>query len=206
MVLVVLAILAAAVVFSCGSDKPTAPKITGPNRATPDSLLAVFAKSLKEHNIALYAECLEDSYAFTFHQSDWTAAGVNADKPFWGKSEDVPRTANMFSAPDVKDIVFDWQDPVVDWAACTDSIFVVDHWQTQACSCATYQPDIKITVQHGEEEALTYWVHLSRFVLSVCPDRLDNHLWTVLRMRESLPFIALKGEQSSFGSIKALFR
>jgi hypothetical protein len=206
-VLRVLAVLAVAlVVFSCSSDKPTAPKITGPNRATPDSLLAVFAKSLEGRKIAMYTECLEDSYTFTFDVRDWNVAGVSANSPFWAKTEDVPRMAHMLGDTLIQDIEFDWLPPVAVWAACTDSIFDGGHWQAVACSCAVFQPDIKVVFPSGYGGTFTYWVHMSRLTFTVCPDRSDSHLWTILRIKEYYIDHTLMTEPTTFGNIKSMYR
>jgi hypothetical protein len=175
-----------------------------------DGLLQVFARSFNERNIDLYAECLDDSYTFTFAANDWDAAGVTPAKPYWGKTEDVPATAHMFSTPTIKSIVMEWLPPISDWAVCIDSIFVAGpgfgHWEVLACSRATYRPDIKVTAQVDGQEDRTYWVHNSRFVVTVCPDRSNKDLWTILRIIEVVPTSVLGMEPSTFGSIKAAFK
>jgi hypothetical protein len=206
----VLTVLAVAlVVLSCSSDRhcfcepviPVPPDPTSPNR-----LLDMFACSLAARNIGVYAECLDDSYTFTFPQADWDKAGVTADRPCWGKSEDVAATANMFGCAGIKKIELDWLPPVADWELAADSIFVVDHWQSVPCFIAIFQPDIRVTEQWGDEAPVGNWVHSSRLLVTVCHDRADRHLWTILRITE-IPISVLEGELStSFGGIKARFK
>ncbi len=185
------------------ADFTISPQVTG-------GLLQVFARSFIERNIDLYVECLDDSYTFTFAPNDWDTAGVTPDKPYWGKTEDVPATAHMLSSPTIKSIVMDWLPPIVNWAVCIDSIFVVGpgvgQWEVLACSCATYRPDIKVTAQVDGEEVRTYWVRNSRFMVTVCPDRFNEDLWTILRIIEVVPTSVLGMEPSTFGSIKATFK
>jgi hypothetical protein len=168
-------------------DGGTDPIIPGTSRDTPDHLLSFFAGAYKNRSIDGYAESLDDSYTYTFAAKDYDAAGVSADKPYWGKSEDVPRTANMFDAPTTKDILVDWLPAVANWEVTQDSIFVnSDHWETVPGYTAIFQPDIKVTVAGGagNGEDLTYWVHLSRIVITAIHDRLDPKLWTILRFTE----------------------
>ena len=204
----ILAILALALaVLSCSSDRRCCPEQDIPigDPSSPDHLVNLFAYSLEARNIDVYSKCLDGSYTFTFPQADWELAGVTVDRPFWGKAEDVAATANMFSCAGVKTIEFDWLPPVADWAVATDSIFVVDHWQSVPCFIAIFQPDIRITEQWGDSQPIGNWMHYSRFVVTVCQDRADRRFWTILRIVE-VPITGFVGELSGFGGIKARFK
>jgi hypothetical protein len=207
-ILPVLGILALSLaVLSCSSDRQCCPDRGIPigDPPTPDLLLRMFAYSLEARNIDVYARCLDDSYTFTFPPADWESAGVTPDRPFWGKVEDVAATANMFGCGGIKKIEFDWLPPVADWAVATDSIFVVDHWQSVPCFIAIFEPDIRVTEQWGDQAPVGNRVHSSRLVVTVCQDRADRRYWTILRIVE-VPIALFAGESSTFAGIKARFK
>ncbi len=172
-----------------GGDGPG----TNFNRESPDNLLAFFADAYQNKNIDKYMEALDDSYTFTFRPEDWDSAGVTAEKPYWGKTEDVPRTVNMFNSPKTLGISMDWLTPVSDWEGpCPDSIWIPPvppdqdgYWQQVEGLCCTRKPDIKVTIEGKDGgEPITKWVHTSWIWLTAIQDRNNPKLWTILRIIE----------------------
>jgi hypothetical protein len=156
------------------------------DRKSPDNLLEFFATAYEDKSIDRYTESVDDSYSFTFMEDDWPAAGVSADRPYWGKTEDVERTQNMFTNADTKAISFDFGLPIMPWYYCPDSIYVEDHWEVVDGFCCIRKPDIKVDVDDSQKGFTTYWVKGSWLEITVIEDRLNAGLWTVLRIRESL--------------------
>jgi hypothetical protein len=166
-----------------GTDPPVDPSIS---RDSPTHLLNFFADAYHNRNIEGYTQALDESYTYTFAPADYGAAGVSAEKPYWGKSEDVPQTANMFDRPTTKEIKIDWLAAIADWEVTQDSIFVDGHWETVAGYLAIFQPDIQVTIAGGSQDGsdLTLWVHKSRIIITAVHDRSDLKLWTILRFTE----------------------
>jgi len=186
------------VLLSCGKDCCPAPKITYPNRETPQGLLDYYAKSFEDKNLERYNECLWDSYVFMFTPWDWDAAGVTPEKPYWGKTEDVASTEHIFASSAVMSIRFELHQYVTDFTG-PDTLLT-----------AIVRPAIDVTIEVPGEEPMTKQVRKSRLHFVLRPDPENEHLWVIRQIQEETMELearqAAANEPTTFGSIKALFK
>jgi len=155
------------------------------DRKTPDHLLEFFAMAYEDKDVQRYGEALDLNYRFQFMEKDWDEAGVPSWAPYWGKTEDVPRTQNMFEDASITAISFEFGEPrFVNWLESSDTIFVDGNPVEVDALLGRYQPDIQVTVA-GDPEPITYWVNASLVDVKVIRDRFDPKLWTILRLVES---------------------
>ena len=154
------------------------------DRTTPNNLLEFFATAYEDRSIERYDEALDFDYKFEFMEADYDSAGVPPNAPYWGKTEDVPRTQNMFESPNTTGISFDFGLPLfVNWVSVKDTIFVEGLPVEVDALLGRYEPDIEVVVE-GEEGSTTYWVNNSWVNIKVIQDRQDPSLWTILRIVE----------------------
>jgi len=197
--LLTIAMAGALLLSSCGEDGGCpAPKVTYPNRETPQGLLDTFAKSLEDRNLAGYELCLWESYRFLFDPVDWDSAGVTPEEPYWGLTEDIASTGHMFAASAVKSIRVDLQ-------------MLMDFTGPDTLLTAVMMPIIDVTIQmHAGEEWLTKQVRKSRLHFVLRPDPQNEHLWVIRRIQEEIVDLQLgqaaATEGCTFGSIKAIFK
>jgi hypothetical protein len=174
------------------------PKVTYPNRESPQGLIDTFATSLEDKSLGKYDDCLWGSYRFVFMEEDWDAAGVTPDEPYWGKTEDMSRTGKMFASSHVLGISFEMTN-VSDFVG-PDTLLAV------LC-----RPTIDVTITGpGGEEPVTKQVRKSYLYFVLRPDPYDEDLWVIREIQEQLILAearhALATESSTFGEIKAIFK
>jgi hypothetical protein len=205
----VLPVLVVLLLFSC-SDPESPPIVEEVDRSDPDNLLLVFAKSYKEKDLADYDECLDQDFLFQFTEDIADSLGLPRFEPWWGKTEDLSSTGNMFGSPNVTDIGFNYEW-IGEWIACQE----VREDTTFSGLCRRMEPLIRVvTVVGGDDPYLMYRVDDSFVDVTVVPDRFTNGMWTVLRMNEVKKRQLLGSavsqfsatEPSSWGSIKSLWR
>jgi hypothetical protein len=154
------------------------------DRKTPDHLLEFFATAYEDRSIERYSEALDHDYRFEFMESDWDSAQVPPNAPYWGWTEDVPRTQNMFENANTTDISFYFGLPLfASWVPTTDTIFVEGLPVEVDALLRRYQPEIQVVVEN-DKGTTTYWVNASWVNVKVVQDRLDPSLWTILRIVE----------------------
>ena len=197
-----MAVLSLALFTSCSDDKAT--NITEPeySRATPVDLFAALAYALEEEEIDIYSECLHDEYLFTFLPSDADSAGLAPDEPWWGKTEDVSSTLNMF------------EDAEATRIRC-DLTVVSGPFPIEGGLAYRLDTDIRVTVEWaGATEPLTLWVNNSWLDVEITQDPYRGDKWVFKSIEEvlkegvlavSAPGPVLMTEVTTFGSIKATF-
>lgn len=154
------------------------------NRKNPNNLLEFFATAYEDRSIERYSEALDNDYKFEFMEADWDSAEVPPDAPYWGKTEDVPRTQSMFENANTTGISFDFGLPLfVNWVNIKDTIYVEGLPVEVDALLGRYQPDIQVVVEN-EKGSTTYWVNNSWVNIKVIQDRQDTSLWTILRIVE----------------------
>jgi len=154
------------------------------DRRSPDHLLEFFATAYEDKSIERYEESLDLSYTFTFMEADWGRAEVPPDRPYWGLTEDLPRTTAMFIDEKTGAISFDFRPAVADWFACTEIVWTGSDWDTLDAVCCSHDPVIDVTVNYSGEEPTTYQVRSSRVEITAIEDRFNPELWTILKIKE----------------------
>ncbi|MGD9401981.1 MAG: hypothetical protein PVF95_06910 [bacterium] len=203
-ILAALAVMSLAILVSCGDDNG-ANVNGGPeySRATPEDLIRALAAALEEEEIDVYAECLHDEYLFEFLPGDAGSAGLPPDGPWWGKTEDVASTSNMFAAAFVTRIECELPVDTGPWATDEGLGFRLD-------------AIIKVTSEGGGyTEPRVYMVQDSYLYAEVVTDPYDGGKWVFKALLEAKKEGLTAGpgpdpgrltEPTTFGSIKALFR
>ena len=194
---ITVALFGGLLLLSCGKDCCPTPKITYPNRETPQGLLDYYAKSFEDQNLARCESCLWDSYVFRFAPEDWDAAGVTPEKPYWGKTEDMANTEHMFASSAVTSIRFELHQYVTDFTG-PDTLLT-----------AIVRPAIDVTIEVPGEEPITKQVRKSRLRFVLRPDPENEHLWVIRQIQEQVTTLEARQvaatESTTFGSIKAIF-
>jgi hypothetical protein len=157
------------------------------DRKSPDRLLEFFATVYEDKNQVGYEESLDDDYTFTFMPADYDSAGVSAEEPYWGRTEDIERTHAMFAAADVKKIVMDLGTKVTPtWIDVTEVINVGGTPTLVDGFYCRIRPLIDVTIEGaGGEEPVIKQVRNSHIDVTVIPDRHNAGLWTILKIIES---------------------
>jgi hypothetical protein len=196
--LVVLGLSLGWLIASCGDDSGSNPKIESP-RETPQGLLAYYAQCLENQNLTGYEACLWESYRFGFVEQDYDSAGVSAEDPYWGKTEDVTSTANMFASAQVTHISADLSNVVMNFAG-PDTLLT-----------GIFHPLIDVTIEGpGGEEPVVKQVRSTKLHFVLRPDPGDPDLWVIREIQEECWWQGsprpLTTEPTSLGSIKAMFK
>jgi len=201
LLLVVLMIHAAIAVLSAGCFRNTAsPQETVeddgyPVRSHPDSVMLKFNMAYVAMDLEAYLDCVADTFQFHLLQSDW--APPESDLPaWWGKGcEDTIHT-RMFGTEDtvgVDRIQLTMTNITAAFDPGEPGDPHDDRW--------TYmeQVDLRVTIVD--------WIFLANdnqeFVFAIEPGRAET-LWQIVDWTEVDPWD--REEDSSWGSIKALFR
>jgi hypothetical protein len=151
------------------------------DRKKPNNLLEFFATAYEEKDLDRYTESLDDAYTFEFDPQDYGDAGVSQEKPYWGLTEDLPRTGAMFTSPGTKGISMDLSQKLMNWIADT---FYIDNTPVEGFTCVI-NPLIDVTIEKTPgEEPVTKQVRKSRLTVAVIPDRKIAGLWTILKITE----------------------
>lgn len=178
-----IAALASTAIFGCSPSSDTGPPpVEEVKRDTPDNLMLFFARAYKEKDLDDYKEALDDDFLFQFTPDIADSLGLPADKPWWGKTEDVKSTQQMFENPNVTDIAFSYET-VGEWIPHTE----VREDTTFSGLFRRYDPLIEVItlVDNDEDPELKLRVDESWLDIVVVPDRLTAGLWTILRIEES---------------------
>jgi len=206
------AILTTFFLFSCSGDKGTDIKVDeGPDRSTPESLLLSFAKSYKEKDLEGYGECLDEDYVFVFTPDVADSLHLPPDEPWWGKTEDIESTRNMFEDTVVVNVAFSYE-ALGEWEAYEE----VREDTTYLGLFRRFDPIIVVTVSaHSEYDPILYFrVDQSWLDVMVVPDQHTEGLWCILSIEEvekqllqALIASAVSAtEGTSWGNIKSMWR
>jgi hypothetical protein len=154
----------------------------GFDRKTRDNLMEFFANAYQEENIDDYIESLHDKFLFQFTPAAAETLGLPPDQPWWGKTEDVAATRNMFEDATVTEITMQLTK-VIDWYGCVDIREAPP--DTIIGWCARFDATIDVTVTEPGQEPLTYIVRDSWLDLIVTADPLSTiGEWVIVRIEE----------------------
>jgi hypothetical protein len=180
-----VAVMMFGAVFGCSpsSDKGGPPVREG-DRTDPDNLMLFFARAYREEDLDDYDEALDESFYFQFTRDVATELGLPELEPWWGKTEDLGSTGQMFEAPSVTGITFTYE-PVGEWIphieVRTDTTF--------SGVFRRYDPLIEVVTidenpENPEDPETIYRVDGSWLDIIVVPDRFTEGLWTILKIEE----------------------
>lgn len=170
-------------IFGCSPSSDTGPPpVEEVGRDTPDNLLLFFARAYKEKDLDDYDEALDEDFLFQFTPDIADSLGLPADKPWWGKTEDIASTRQMFENPNVTDIAFSYEE-VGGWNPYVE----VREDTTYSGLQRRYDPLIEVItlVENSEDPELKFRVDESLLDITVLPDPFTEGLWTILRIEES---------------------
>jgi hypothetical protein len=169
--------------FGCSPSSDTGPPpVEESKRDTPDNLMLFLARAYRDKDMDDYYEALDESFLFLFTEEVATELGLPPDEPWWGKTEEVTSTGNMFDSPNVTDIVFSYEAVGLDWDPVTEA----REDTTFSGLFRRFDPLIEVTTLVEEEDPiLKYRVNESWLDITVVPDRFTEGLWTILKIEES---------------------
>jgi hypothetical protein len=171
-----------AAIFGCSPSSDTGPPpVEEVDRTTPDNLMLFFARAYKEKDLADYEDALDEDFLFQFTPDIADSLGLPVDKPWWGKTEDVKSTRQMFEEPSVTDITFNYEE-VGEWVPHIE----VREDTTFSGLFRRFDPVIEVItlVENSEDPELKYRVDESWLDIAIVPDRLTEGLWSILRIEE----------------------
>ena len=155
---------------------------------TRDGILNFFANAYENRDLERYVEALHDEFLFQFTPEVAESIGLPADEPWWGKSEDVGSTGNMFNEQTVTRIKMDLPDP--NWFPCRVIRPAPPDTIKFEGFCTRVTPDIRVTVEEPGKEELIYVVNRSWLYIAITPDPVYDELWQIIGIEES----AIPGE------------
>jgi hypothetical protein len=154
------------------------------NRLTRNNLMEFFAYAYEEENIEHYEESLHDKFLFQFTPAVAETLGLPPAEPWWGKTEDVASTRNMFEEATVTAITMQL-DYVINWYGCVDlrqhevPPDTIEGW------CARFDATIDVTIEEPGKEPLTLIVRDSYLDVIVTPDpKSTTGEWVIVRIEE----------------------
>ena len=118
-VLLAAATVSTAIVGCSPSSDVGPPPVEEYKRDTPDNLMLFFAQAYKEKDLDDYDLALDEDFLFQFTPDIADSLGLPADKPWWGKTEELSSTQQMFENPSVTDITFIYET-VGEWIPHTE--------------------------------------------------------------------------------------
>ena len=206
----IVPVLGISLMLSCSSDKGT--EIDDPDcphRTTPDNLLKMFANAYMEMDLNDYDEYLDEIFLFGFTADVADSLGLPPEEPWWGKTDDVNSTREMFEDPDVLEIGFAYNYEN-DWELCQ----VVRPDSAYSGFCCRIEPLIwvKVSLLSEDDPILYYRVDNSWLDIMVVPDRFTQDLWCILSIDEvkKIRFVPegmvrSATESSTWGGIKSMW-
>jgi hypothetical protein len=210
--LLVIPVFAALLVFSC-SD-PESPPVTddpGYDRANPDNLLLMLAGSYKEMDLDGYDECLCEDFRFYFTDEIADSLGLPSEDPWWGKTDDLMSTGNMFASQQVTDVRFTFEY-VTEWAPFE----AVRGDTTYTGLRRRLDPliEVVIEIESSEDPLLIYRVDDSWLDITIAPDPYEAGLWFIVGIEEShrhelqnmTAGTGAATEPGTWGEIKSMWR
>lgn len=164
--------LAFSIIIGCSvspGEDPPPPEL---DRKSPENLFRFFADAYERKDIDKYSECLHDEYLYEFDPKDYEAAGVEEDKPWWGKTQDEKATGGMFTDGQVGKVLMDL--PIH-----------AGPWTTEEGLGYRLEPSIQVTIDRGAETGpTTYWVFESWLDVEVVEDPYDATLYVFKEITE----------------------
>jgi hypothetical protein len=152
---------------------------------TRDGILNFFANAYETKDLDKYGIALHDKFQFQFTPDVAESIGLPADEPWWGRTEDIASTENMFGAPTVTHIQMDL--PVPAWFLCQviRRNPLPDPPDTLQGFCTRVTPDIRVIIEEPGKEELILKVDTSWLDIAITPDPNDDELWQIIAIVES---------------------
>jgi hypothetical protein len=180
-----VAVMMFGAVFGCSPSSDTGgPPDVDVDRTDPDKLMLFFARAYREEDLDDYDEALDESFLFQFTKEVATELGLPELEPWWGKTEDLGSTLNMFESPNMTGITFTYET-VGEWVPTVE----VRTDTTFSGMFRRYEPLIEVVTiledpENPEDPELIYRVDGSYLDIIVVPDRSIEGLWTILKIQE----------------------
>jgi hypothetical protein len=181
-VILALGVFLIAVTVFCSSDKKTNVKGDDgdhPVPSSPEGALEALAHYYEAQDVSGYAGVLCEDYLFLFTAEVAESLTLPEEKPWWGKTEDLVSTGNMFDDATVKSVRLNYMY-LTDWEPCYDE----RPDTTYTGLCCRVEPDIKVSLERHGYEPRTLWVNDSWLDVMVVPDPHAEGYWCVLRIEE----------------------
>lgn len=187
---------------SCSDDSKG--KSGGPVAGTPDEALELLRLSYGEKDLDTYGSILHEDFRFGFVEA--IAGSLRLPEPWWGKTDDIASTGNMFGDSTVTKVrmIFVSKDDWIPWEEeRPDSTYT-----GLACRCI---PDILVTLEETGREPLHLVANESFLDVVVVrlPGRQDR--WVIMTVTEisqnpGRAAVACRGGgTSTWSEIKAIF-
>jgi hypothetical protein len=189
---------------SCSDDSKT--KSRDPVAGTPDEALDLLALSYEAKDLDTYTSMLHEDFRFGFVEDIADSLGLPAEEPWWGRTEDIASTGNMFGNSAVTDVsmFFISRDDWVPWPEeRPDSTYT-----GLACRCT---PDILVAIEETGREPLRLVVNESYLDIVVVrlPGRQERWVITTVTEIPKNPGRAAPAcratAATSWSEIKAIF-
>jgi hypothetical protein len=213
--LVVLCI--AGVTLTCSDNKGNCEpeeEETGCRPLTRNALLNCLCIAYEGEDVEAYADLLHEQFLFCFTPEVAESIGLPPDETWWGKTDDVASTRNMFDDEAVTRVRISLDEPTWFWCQVVRQNPAPDPPDTLEGFCTRVRPDIRVTIEEPGKEPLILLVDRSWLDIEVVPDPDEEGLWQVITMEESRYFpgtqgistLDAEGEMQTWGMIKAMFR
>jgi hypothetical protein len=179
--------------------------------SAPDGLLECFAISYSIQAIRMCGQALDELFEFESAEDVADSLGLPPDRPWWGKTNDMQSTLNMFDACHVTVVELDWEACIhqfIDTSTAPPETTMIEG------VCRMFEPDVRVYIEEPGEEPWIIWANSTLLDIMVRPDPDEPGVWTILRIKERYKYPVRAGqlragvsgtEGSSWGSIKAMF-
>jgi hypothetical protein len=205
MAIVLLLALTGALMWGCSSptDHETPPDLPYPLRSNPDSLMAQLVWAYNNMDLDVYLDCFADSLVFYLSEEE-VAEHPELEPGYWGKAVEETIHASMFGSGAVHadSIYLALRTTDIDTVSVPDGCGRGVGWQ--------YREAVNLRLYVGGD--WMYWAAApSAFIIRQDPDDVGpsgETLYEVWEWRELAPAMreGVGTEQSSWGSIKAMYR
>lgn len=183
-------------------------------RPTRDDLLDCLCNAYEGEDVEAYADLLHEQFLFCFTPDVAESIGLPADETWWGKTDDVASTRNMFEYEAVTKIQISLDEPTWYWCRVVRVNLAPDPPDTLEGFCTRVQPDIRITIEEPGRQELILKVDKSWLDIAVVPNPNEEGLWQIITLEESrypggaygTSNAEVQGEMVTWGSIKAMFK
>ena len=154
-------------------------------KRTRDGILNFLANAYETKDIQKYGIALYDRFQFQFTPDVAESIGLPADEPWWGRTEDIASTENMFGTPTVSHIQMELPNPAWFWCQVIRENEEGVPPDTLEGFCTRVTPDIRVTIEEPGKEELILKVDRSWLDIDITPDPNDDELWQIIAIEES---------------------
>jgi hypothetical protein len=154
------------------------------NRKNRDNLLNFLADSYEKKDLDKYTEALHERFQFHFTPDVAETLGLPPDEAWWGKTEDIASTGNMFETETVTRIQMNLGEPAWYWTQVIRQNEDPDPPDTLEGFETRVEPDIRVTIEEPGKEELILKVDKSWLFIAVVPDPNEDGLWQIIAIEE----------------------